>query len=86
MEPEKWTFAEFWRMSQRRLRYDWTQTSAILSTIINMHKADGEPLEIDEDDFLKKLKELYEASYDNDEDRLLDLTAETVLTYKRNEE
>ena len=46
----------------------------------------GEPLEIDEDDFLKKLKELYEASYDNDEDRLLDLTAETVLTYKRNEE
>lgn len=47
MDPEKWTFAEFWRMSERRLRYDWTQTSAILSTIINMHKAEGEPLEID---------------------------------------
>ncbi len=46
----------------------------------------GEPLEIDEDDFLKKLKELYEASYDNDEDRLLDLTAETVPTYIRSEE
>ena len=46
----------------------------------------GEPLEIDEDTFLKQLKDLYEASYDNDEERLLTLAEETVGTYKRNEE
>ena len=46
----------------------------------------GEPLDIDEDRFLKQLKELYEASYDNDEERLLKLSAETVPTYTRNEE
>ena len=46
----------------------------------------GEPLEIDEDRFLKQLKELYEASYDNDEERLLKLSEETVPTYTRNKE
>ena len=46
----------------------------------------GEPLEIDEDVFLKQLKELYEASYDNDEEKLLKLSAETVVTYTRSEE
>ncbi|MBR4421446.1 MAG: polysaccharide biosynthesis protein, partial [Erysipelotrichaceae bacterium] len=46
----------------------------------------GEPLQIDEDTFLKQLKELYEASYDNDEERLLSLAEETVETYKRNED
>ncbi len=46
----------------------------------------GEPLDIDEDAFLKQLKELYEASYDNDEERLLKLSEETVPTYTRNKE
>lgn len=55
MDPDKWTFAEFWRMAERRIRYDWTQTSAILATIINVNRASGEPVPLDE--FVPKSQE-----------------------------
>lgn len=43
----------------------------------------GQPLEINEDVFLKQIKELYETSYNNDEDDTLRLIEEVVTTYKR---
>lgn len=47
MDPDKWSFAEFWRLAERRIRYDWMQTSAILSTLININRSSGEPLALD---------------------------------------
>ena len=44
----------------------------------------GKPLEIDEDRFLKQLKDLYHAANDNDKD-IYRLVEQTVDTYKRNE-
>ena len=43
----------------------------------------GKPLDINEDVFLKQLKQLYEVSYNNDE-HIFDLVEEVVNTYKRN--
>lgn len=43
----------------------------------------GQPLEINEDIFLKQIKELYETSYNNDEEKTLKLIEEVVTTYKR---
>ncbi len=44
----------------------------------------GKPLEIDEDEFLNQLKELYDKSYNNDEE-IYKLVEKTVPTYRRNE-
>ena len=45
----------------------------------------GMPLDIDEDTFLPQLKELYIASYEND-DHIFELVEKVVSTYRRNED
>lgn len=59
MDPDKWTFAEFWRMAQNRVRYDWRHTSAILATILNVHRTSGEA--VDPEAFVPKTEEEREA-------------------------
>lgn len=43
----------------------------------------GKPLDIDEDLFLRQLKEIYEAAMENNEEKTLDCVEKMVSTYKR---
>ena len=45
----------------------------------------GKPLILNEDKFLKQLKQLYKVSNDNDDRKLLDIVKKVVITYKRKE-
>ncbi len=59
MEPDKWTFAEIWRMVQIRVRYDWAHTSALLATILNVNRVGGNAVTFDA--FVPKTEEEREA-------------------------
>ena len=43
----------------------------------------GKPLEIDEDKYLRELKELYDLAMDNDDEKVYDKVAEIVTTYRK---
>ena len=43
----------------------------------------GKPLEIDEDKYLRELKELYDVAMDNDDEKVYDKVAEIVTTYRK---
>lgn len=47
MDPDKWTFAEMWRMAQKRVKYDWQHTSALMSTLLNVNRIGGEAVPLD---------------------------------------
>lgn len=42
----------------------------------------GKPLDIDEDVFLRELKEIYESAMENDEDKTVKCIEKMVPTYK----
>ena len=43
----------------------------------------GKPLEIDEDKYIRELKELYDVAMDNDDEKIYDKVAEIVTTYRK---
>lgn len=47
IDPDKYTLAEMLRMANRKIRFSWEQTSAILATLLNCNRIDGKTVEWD---------------------------------------